>query len=99
MLVANVSMAMDFPATAVAGFPFVSATGNAQNNSNTTTHSVVIPSGIISGDLLLLFSVLDATAGLVLSGHPVGWTSLSQSMDANSNDVLLAIYYKIATGT
>lgn len=75
--------------------PAVASAGQSQESSDTTTHDVVIPSGVASGDLLLLLISLDGnttiTAGLS------AWTLVQGS--ASGSGASGYIYKKTADGT
>lgn len=73
-------------------FPVRSTYTNGRTNVTPTT--VTMPSGIASGDILVLYSC--GWPGLTLS-TPSGWTVAGFSTQADS--VKLTVFYKIADGT
>ena len=74
-------------------FPVVETTNTSQESSAVTTHTVSLPSGIVSGNLLLLF--IDTNTATTVTG-PSGWTELwAQS----SGPYLRRGYYRQADGT
>lgn len=75
--------------------PSVAAVSTTDITSATTPWSVNLPSGIQSGDLLVL---LMRTASTVTITTPSGWTLLASSTADSSNDVT-AVYWRRATGT
>lgn len=72
-------------------FPVVAATNTSTVDTVTTSHTVALPAGIASGDLLI---VLFATENLTLT-WPSGWTSF---LDVN-NGGKLAAAYRVANGS
>ncbi len=77
-------------------FPVVAGTNSSsQNNTNGTSHIVALPSGIVNGDLLLVFWDDENNPSNFLS-VPYGWVSLYDSV---SNNERHAAFYKIANGS
>lgn len=52
-------------------FPVVEATASTSYSANQTSHTIDLPTGITSGDLLLLWFCMDSTTGTVTT--PTGW--------------------------
>lgn len=75
-------------------FPVVSSAGYSEEAENATSHDVVLPAGIVSGDLLLLFVSLDGAP--TLSGFPAGWT---QVIRTSATAAVAEVWYKIADGS
>ena len=75
-------------------FPQVAAVNGGGNTTNTTSHTVNLPSGIVSGNLLLVFFASDGTPTITF---PSGWTQLFQT--AGGTDVKFGAWYRIADGT
>lgn len=73
-------------------YPIVETTATFENNSSTTSHSVTLPSGIQSGDLLLM--ILRPGDGRTIT-LPSGWNLLS----SRSNNGVSYVIYKTASGT
>ena len=78
-------------------FPTVGSVGQSRELTAVTTHDVVVPASIASGDLLLMFTTLDANGTPVLSGMPSGWVFLA-SKAGSSTSSLSEVWYKIAVG-
>jgi hypothetical protein len=76
-------------------FPVVQATNTSANTSVVTSHTVSLPAGIVSGDLLLILFGLQ-TAGTITT--PTGWTALFNIL-WDSSDKRLAAFYRTADGT
>lgn len=74
-------------------FPQVAAVSGGNNASDSKQHTVNLPNGIQSGDLLLVFF---ATDGYPTITFPGGWTQLFQT--ANSSYVAFGAWYRIADG-
>jgi hypothetical protein len=75
-------------------FPQVAATNSGASTVNQTDHAVNLPSGIVSGDLLIVLFGADSNEEV---GWPGGWTEL---IDLNANtESTLSIGYRIADGT
>lgn len=77
-------------------FPIVETSSSGGNTTATTSHLVTLPSGIVSGNLLLIFIGLSAT-GAAITTPPTGWTVLFNDFDFNA----LTSYgiYRVADGT
>lgn len=75
--------------------PAVQTTATSQHDgSNTTSHVVSLPSGIVSGNLLVVNFCNDGNAAVTF---PAGWTKFLDI--AQSNDVRLSSAYRQADGT
>lgn len=83
-----------------ASFPTVQTTNSGGTGStDTTSHTVNLPTGIASGDLLLLFFAVQGGNQTVT--WPAGYTKAFETasgVDAN-NDVTFSTYYRVADGT
>lgn len=77
-------------------FPKVEAT-TLTNNSGGTSHNITLPSGIQSGDIILVFFAGYSTAGIT-TGIPAGYTRLYTSPSFGSLRFFETIY-KIADGS
>ncbi|MCW5920772.1 MAG: Ig-like domain-containing protein [Saprospiraceae bacterium] len=78
--------------------PFPEVAGTASSSKNATggtTHTVSLPAGIQSGDLLLIFWS-DANDSGTEPTTPSGWTQLYTSTNSNS---IRRTWYKVADGT
>lgn len=75
-------------------FPQVAAVNGGNNNSDSTEHTVNLPSGIQVGDLLLVFFVSDSYP---TETFPEGWTELFDMW--NGTTVRFWCYYRVADGT
>ena len=75
-------------------FPVVGSVGSSIEATAVTTHDVVVPVLIVSGDLLLMFTSLDTAP--TLSGMPAGWVLLTRQV--NGSIVVSEVWYKIAVG-
>ena len=74
-------------------FPQVAAVSGGNNASDSKQHTVNLPDGIQSGDLLLVFFAADGYPTITFPG---GWTQLFQT--ANSSYVAFGAWYRIADG-
>lgn len=70
-------------------FPIVETTDTSVENAGTTSHTVDLPAGIESGDLLLM---LFGASGVATITWPDGWTELDQGTSSGAA-------YKIASGS
>ena len=82
---------------AAISFPIVEATATSTTSPANTLHSVTLPSGIASGNLLLVCFAVEDNAGPNLITWPSGWTGFLTA--ANSNNVRMAVGYRKADGT
>lgn len=87
-----------YVATKAAGaaFPVVAAENGGNQNTNSTSHPINLPTGIVSGDLLIVFFTVDGTP--TVSGWPSGWNAIFTPV-ANGTVVKTEGRYKIADGT
>jgi len=77
-------------------YPNIAATNTSTEETETTSHTIDLPSGITSGDLLLVFVryAFDETSNISPSSTPSGWTKIISTADNGRLDV----YRKIADG-
>lgn len=73
----------------------VAAASGGNNAVNSMSHTITLPAGVASGDLLL---VLFASDNIPTITFPAGWTLLS-SKDVTASTARVVIYYRIADGT
>ncbi len=65
-------------------------------SSGTQTHSVSLPSGVASGDLLLAFFLISQGAPDSIDAPPSGWTELFTMGEASGS--ACGCFYKVAAG-
>ena len=83
------------PVVNASSYPTVEATNTSTESSYAQTHDVSLPTGIESGDLLLLFFAIQAQSdGAVLT--PSGWTQL-YGADVGTNGEMRC-WYRTANG-
>lgn len=77
-------------------FPVVAAriTGRT-TNTNTTTHAITLPTGVVAGNLLVV--VFSTDGNPTVTAQQAGWTKLNQA--SSTTVVTGAIFWKIATGS
>ena len=73
--------------------PTVDATNTSIHDSDVTSHTVSLPAGISSGDLLIVIFAVDANPGVTWPG---GWTEIAEVLQVAS--VTLAVAYRQADG-
>jgi hypothetical protein len=73
-------------------FPQVAATNTSAQTSNTTSHTVNLPAGIVAGDLLIVLFSHDGPQGW---SFPGGWTTPTPWQD-NAGQFSSAMAYRIA---
>ncbi len=73
--------------------PTVDATNTSIHDSDVTSHTVSLPAGISSGDLLIVIFAVDANPGVTWPG---GWTEIAEVLQEVS--VTLAVAYRQADG-
>jgi len=78
-------------------FPQVAAVNGGNNNSNATSHTVNLPSGIASGDLLLVFFASDGSPTITFPNEGTDWIQLFET--ARGTAVKFSACYRIANGT
>ena len=74
-------------------FPQVAATNGGNHASNSTSHTVNLPTGIVAGNLLLVFFSSDAAPTITF---PEGWTELFTK--SYSTSIKGGLWYKVADG-
>lgn len=76
-------------------FPSVNGTRTTGQTSSGTTHNISLPSGIIAGELLVVFlrSINDDLGGAS------GWTKFLNDVNGGGTGVRLTGYWKIAAGS
>ena len=74
-------------------FPAVATVNYSEETVGTTTHDVLLPTGISAGDLLLLFMGIDGNP--TISGMPGGWNNI---MSATTTTLRGEAWYKFAVG-
>ncbi len=80
-----------------AGFPSVAATNGGNSGANTTSHTINLPTGINSGDLLIVIVSIDVVPTVT---WPSGWTSTVLFTTAMPNNfATFTAAYRIADGT
>lgn len=79
--------------------PAVETTASGIQNTDATSHSITLPSGIVVGDLLLVVFSVDNNPTVTVNTGVSGsnWTKLGQ--DNEGSDVTGAIFWKIAEGS
>lgn len=77
-------------------FPQVETENTSGESSAVTSHTVSLPTGIASGDLLLVFMAIDAGSAPFTS-FPAGYTEI-KDVSETTNDVTLAVAYRVADG-
>ena len=86
--------------------PVVQSRATGRQTTNTTTHTITMPSGITAGDLLVVVLTVDGGSGTVIS-QPAGWSRPAQmhggtrsaAVQVNqSTSVAAAVFYRTATG-
>jgi hypothetical protein len=75
-------------------YPTISSTATFAASVGATTHSVTLPSSIVSGNLLIVILRVGTGTGTITATTPAGWTVLGSR---NSTGITYA-FYKIATG-
>ena len=79
------------------GFPTIAATNTSTVNTETTSHTVNLPSSIVSEDLLIVFFEAYSSTASPTVTWPSGWTQLFQT--AHSTYYTFTAAYRVADGT
>jgi len=73
-------------------FPVIAATNQGVSGANTTNHTINLPTGIVAGNLLMIFFTTDGN-------NSVLWGDFTQLVaTSNGSAVFQAVAYKIAVG-
>lgn len=75
-------------------FPQIATVGTSEETGPVTTHDAVVPSGIVSGDLLIAIVVIDKPQVI---NTPSGWTAIQNEQFGSAIET--ATWYRIATGS
>lgn len=75
-------------------YPVVEGSNSSKENSNVSSHTVSLPSGIVAGELLLVFF---RHGGTSTPSHapPSGWGTLAQKAGTSRS----SIFWRVATGS
>lgn len=76
-------------------FPVVQTRATGINSTNSSSHSITLPAGIVAGDLILVLFSFDSN--LTASTTSTGWVKLGQA--SNGIEASGAVFYKSATGS
>jgi hypothetical protein len=76
--------------------PTINGTNKGVQSSNSNTHLITLPTGIVNGEMLVVVFSTDADPGVSISSGS-GWVELDEQNEGN--DVAGAIYWKIANGS
>jgi len=89
-------------AVAAAGaFPTVAATSDAATSSS-TSHTITLPSGIVSGGLVMCFITARFASSPKTAGWTwtAGWTELEdEAYDTTANSAHMGVVYRLTDGT
>lgn len=79
-------------------FPVVAAANTSTQGSATTTHGILLPEDVESGDLLV--AAIAVSEADVTFSWPAGWTELADtSADESGHDVGFSAAYRVADGS
>lgn len=78
-------------------FPAVAARNTSRTNIADTNHTVSLPSGISSGDLLIIVFAHTVSASTVT--FPAGYTKFATATNNNADDQMVTVAYRQADGT
>lgn len=87
---------LNYRIPSISGYPSIINISQGSETSTSNSHTVLMPSGIITGDLLLLVISSDANP-TVNTTTDSSWTSLHQLTHATT--VTQAVFYKFSNGT
>lgn len=76
-------------------FPVVETTATSGEGANTTSHTVTLPSGIVSGDLIVLCFACDDLGGAIAVSWPAGYNEI---FDTSSQGTHLSVAWRLADG-
>lgn len=75
-------------------FPVVQSRSSGANNTDTTTHVMTMPSGVVAGDMILVFFACDGAP--VITASDASWHRVIEIHDGSLETG--SVFYKIATG-
>lgn len=78
-------------------FPTVAASNTSQQTSNSATHTVNLPTGIVSGNLLLVFFACDGNTTAEVTTPASGWETLF-TQNVLADTAFLKVFYRFADG-
>lgn len=76
-------------------FPTIESTNTSSQNSDTSSHTIAVPSGVVNGDLVIAWFTVDVNP--TISGWPAGWTQISSLIQGSA--VTTEIRFLRATGS
>jgi hypothetical protein len=76
--------------------PAVQTRNSGSQTTNATAHTVNLPSGIVSGDLILVFIAYDGAVTTTWPGSAGDWNEI---LDDDNTSVSMAIAWRLADGT
>jgi len=80
-------------------FPQVATTNNGIDGTNTTTHTVNLPSGISSGDLLIAVISIDASVTIGWPNEGTDWIVIGNGLTGSGSLHTCDVAYRIANGS
>ncbi|MGI9293521.1 MAG: hypothetical protein ACR2PS_06015, partial [Pseudomonadales bacterium] len=75
--------------------PTVATRNFSGNTTNTTSHSVSLPSGLTSGDLLIVCFTCDSTGETITD--PTGWTLITGT-NLSAQGITSKAWYRVSDG-
>ncbi len=76
------------------GYPVIKSRSRGSSRGDATSHTINLPSGVLSGDLLMVVFSVDAQPDITISGS--GWSMLAE--DDRIGLAKGGVYYKVADG-
>lgn len=80
-------------------FPVVESTASGNSGANATTHVITLPTGIVDGDLILLFFNNDGAQTASITTPASGWNGPVGQDVSPTNNNRLSMFWRWADGT
>jgi len=81
--------------------PVVQATATSTTGSNSTTHTITVPSGVVSGDLLIAFIAIENATSPAnqFTGVTDSFTEIKDKTTGGTAGASLGVFFKVSDGT
>ena len=82
-------------------FPAVQSSATSVTSSSISTHTITVPSGVVSGDLLIALIALEnvSSPAAQFSGWSDGFIEIKDKTTGGTQGVSIGIAYKVSDGT
>ena len=81
--------------------PVVQSTATSTTGTNSSTHTITVPSGVVSGDLLIAFIAIENSTSPAsqFSGVTDGFTEIRDKSTGGTAGASVGVFFKVSDGT